>query len=260
MTAGMRFPTRFSGFHLCSPPFQRRGVGSVLALALALLLPTAAAAAPAQAPPGFNVHLVVQREGRCFWRGGAPRQDTLALLAASARQRGVAVTLIDLRVPPTADDQSGKQGRLSPAAEGALARQLGIQYLPVSALDRQLDDRLAEALAQGDVYMHCMYGVNRTGFATARFASATGSNVDRAGLGPRDWSQGAAFAARLARAGRPRAVARPAPRPAAPTRPVPAGYREAALMAVLSAGNLSLLAAPGVAPVRFEAGQSGQEP
>jgi hypothetical protein len=41
-----------------------------------------------------------------------------------------------------------------------------------------------------------MYGVNRTGFAVARYATAKGLDVGREGLGVRDWRDGAAFEAR----------------------------------------------------------------
>ncbi|HEU4753600.1 MAG TPA: hypothetical protein VFU47_10875, partial [Armatimonadota bacterium] len=158
-------------------------------LAPAVLAAGACLAAPAP-PPGFNVHLVQESGKSRFWRGGAPKRDTLAALAASARQRGVTVTMVDLRKPPYQDDLSGKGGRLSPKAEEAAAKQLGIRYLLISALDRQLPARLQAALKSGDIYMHCMYGVNRTGFATARYARACGVETGRQGLGKRDWQQG----------------------------------------------------------------------
>lgn len=168
-------------------------------LAGALLLPAQAAPAP---PPGPNVHLVRERNGNRFWRGGGPRKPTLEALAADARKRGVTLTLIDLRTPANKDDRSGKDGRLAPAHEEALARQLGAKYLPLNALDRSLPKRIDAALQQGDVYMHCMYGVNRTGFATARYARDAGIEVTRKGLGKRDWNQGDAFQANLQRAKR----------------------------------------------------------
>jgi hypothetical protein len=141
------------------------------------------------------VHLAQQSGGRYFWRGGAPRRDTLDALAQSARARGVALTLIDLRAPANSDDLSGKKGRLAPKSEEALARKLGARYVSVSALDRELPARLQGALKQGDVYMHCMYGVNRTGFAAGRYARATGVSMDTTGLGKRDWKQGTAWQA-----------------------------------------------------------------
>lgn len=169
-------------------------------LAFALFALTAFAAAADAPPPGINVHLVIQDGlGHRFWRGAAPRPDTLAALVCSARTRGVTVTFIDLRTPPNADDRSGKSGRLSPAREAFLAKAEGVRYEPVSALDPTLDARLDAALRHGDVYMHCMYGVNRTGFATARYAECHRLKVDRSGLGPRDWQQGAAFERRHAR-------------------------------------------------------------
>jgi hypothetical protein len=156
-------------------------------------------AAPA-APPGLHIYLVRQQEGNRFWRGAAPTSATLEALAAAAAERGVEVTLVDLRVPPTADDQSGKDGRLSPAGEAAMSKRLGLRYVAISALDRRLVGTLRDALSAGDVYLHCMYGVNRTGFAAARYARATRTAISRAGLGSRDWQQGDAFQARLERA------------------------------------------------------------
>jgi hypothetical protein len=165
------------------------------ALAGAVLAPGRAASAepgPPPPPPARNVHLVLQAGPHCCWRGAAPRRETLVALAASARRRNVRVTLIDLRRPATADDRSGKDRRLSPAQEAALARRLGLEYRSLSALDGALIPELQAALARGDVYLHCMYGVNRTGFATARFAVAMGLAPTREGLGPRDWRQGEA--------------------------------------------------------------------
>lgn len=163
---------------------------------LTLLGGASVQAAPAP-PPGFNVHLIQETETGRFWRGGAPKNETLAALAKEARSRGVTVTLIDLRKPANRDDKSGKAKRLSPAAEELATRRLGMSYVAISALDRTLPDRLAAALRQGDVYMHCMYGVNRTGFATARYARAKGLKVPDKGLGKRDWKQGDAFQIRL---------------------------------------------------------------
>src|SRR5205085_2012864 len=93
--------------------------------------------------------------------------------------------------------------------------------------------RIEQALRQGDVYMHCMYGVNRTGFATARFARATGEALSHSGLGARDWRQGDAFQARLDHrrvVARPRVKAPQLPRAAAP-RPAPDGAAVKALCA-----------------------------
>jgi hypothetical protein len=148
-------------------------------------------------PPGFNVHSVQSTPQSRFWRGGAPRKDTMEALVREAKSRGVTVTFVDLRTPPNSDDRSGKAGRLSPAAEAALAKKLGARYVAISALDKQLPARLKELRRQGDVYMHCMYGVNRTGFAAARYARATGAKISTEGLGKRDWKQGDAFQARL---------------------------------------------------------------
>ena len=149
------------------------------------------------APPGFNVHLVQETKTGRLWRGGAPRKDTLEALAESAKKRHVTVTLLDLRTPANADDKSGKAGRLSPAQEKALCEKLGLRYEPVSALDAKLTDRMTEALTKGDAYFHCMYGVNRTGYAAARYACATQAHVDPAGLGKHDWEQGYAHQRRL---------------------------------------------------------------
>lgn len=146
-------------------------------------------------PAGFNVHLVQQAPGGRFWRGGAPRKETLEGLAAAARARGVAVTLVDLRSPANRDDRSGKGGRLSPAQEAAHARRLGLTYLSIPATHPDLPERLRQAVGRGDVYMHCMYGVNRTGFAAARYARALKLAPDRTGLGRRDWLQGDRFQA-----------------------------------------------------------------
>jgi hypothetical protein len=143
--------------------------------------------------PGFNVHTVQEKDGKRFLRGGAPRKDTVEALARSARARGVTVTFVDLRKPANADDRSGKAGRLSPAQEEAMARKLGLRYVAVSALDRSLPEQLRRYQQDGDIYMHCMYGVNRTGFAAARFATAHKLKISTEGLGKRDVKQGEAF-------------------------------------------------------------------
>lgn len=159
--------------------------------------------APLPAPPGFNVRRVLRTPaGHVFWRGGAPRNDTLDALAANAAARGITVTLIDLRHPPSTDDLSGKGGRLSPDGEAARGAQKGFRYLSISALDKDFNARVDEALARGDVYLHCMYGVNRTGFAAARYARKHRVKISREGLGKNDWTQGDAFEARLERTGK----------------------------------------------------------
>jgi hypothetical protein len=174
----------------------RRLPAGVLLLTGALGVAAVAAPAP---PPGHNVHLVQEASTGTFWRGGAPKRETIQALADAARSRGRAVTLVDLRKPATRDDLSGKGGRLSPAGEAAAARALGLRYLAVSALDRRLPERLQQALKAGDVYMHCMYGVNRTGYATARYSHATGAKVNTEKLGKRDWSQGIQYQKGLGR-------------------------------------------------------------
>jgi hypothetical protein len=167
-------------------------------LPLLLLAGPASAVLPApKAPPGFNVHLVTLTSTTRFWRGGAPKRDTVEALARDARERGVTVTFVDLRKPANSDDRSGKGGRLAPTEEQALAEKHGLRYEAISALDRQLPDRLEAALKRGDIYMHCMYGVNRTGFAAARYAVATGTRPSTTSLGKRDWKQGEAFQRRL---------------------------------------------------------------
>ncbi|MGV3724892.1 MAG: hypothetical protein ACO1SX_28665 [Actinomycetota bacterium] len=171
-----------------------RNAGLILS---ALLLAGGFAQAAPQPPPGFNVHLVRETESGRFWRGGAPKPETVAALARSAKERGVSVTFVDLRKPANSDDRSGKANRLSPSAEEAAAKKLGLRYLAISALDRELPSKLNTALQQGDIYMHCMYGVNRTGFATARYARANGVKVPDKGLGKRDWKQGDAFQLRV---------------------------------------------------------------
>jgi hypothetical protein len=171
----------------------------LLAASLPLLLtgPAGAVIPAPLAPPGFNVHLVQVTPNTRFWRGGAPKRETVEALAKDAKARGVTVTFIDLRKPANSDDRSSKGGRLTPDAEKTLAEKHGLRYEAVSALDKALPDRLQSALKRGDVYMHCMYGVNRTGFAAARYAVATGAKTSTTGLGKRDWKQGEAFQKRL---------------------------------------------------------------
>ena len=151
-------------------------------------------------PPGFNVHQVFDHQDKeTFWRGGGPRQDTLQFLASEARRKHRPLTLIDLRHPANQDDVSGKQGRLSPAAEAKMASALGLRYHSISALDTGAIALIAEALRQGDVYVHCMYGVNRTGFAVGRYATAKHIEVERAGMGTRDYRDGVKFQERVQR-------------------------------------------------------------
>ena len=180
---------------MISPAFNRP-IPFAFALAIALSLSAVAAPSPAP-PPGYNVHLVQETKSGRLWRGGAPRKDTLEALAASAKKRHVTVTLLDLRTPANADDKSGKAGRLSPAQEKALCIKLGLRYEPISALGAKLTDQISQALTTGDAYLHCMYGVNRTGYATARYACAAQVHVDTAGLGKHDWEQGYAHQRRI---------------------------------------------------------------
>lgn len=148
-------------------------------------------------PPGHNIHEVYRQNGNVFWRGGGPRKDTMLSLQARARETGHPVTLIDLRHPPFEDDLKGGGGRLTPAGEKKLAEQYGLRYQSISALDKNLIPVLDKALQAGDVYIHCMYGVNRTGFAVGRYATAHKLKVDREKLGERDWQQGVDFESRL---------------------------------------------------------------
>ena len=150
-------------------------------------------------PSGINVHYVAGGEKGVFWRGAAPRRDTLQALLKSAQARNVKVTLIDLRHPANSDDRSGKSGRLSPHSENQACQEMGLHYESVSAMDGNLIGVLKEALARGDVYIHCMYGVNRTGFAVGRFATAQRLKVERDGLGRRDWEQGVRWQQRVNR-------------------------------------------------------------
>lgn len=171
-------------------------------LTLLITAPCWAERTPPPAVPGFNVHTVQEAGGKRFLRGGAPRLDTLAALAKDARVRKTVVTLVDLRHPAKKDDVSGKEGRLAPDVEEAQAKKLGIRYLSVSAMDKGLPQELARLQKSGDIYLHCMYGVNRTGFAVARYARATKLKVDTTGLGKRDMADGEAFQKRLEGSGR----------------------------------------------------------
>jgi hypothetical protein len=144
------------------------------------------------------VHAVVQKESNVLWRGAAPRQDTVEALAAKAAAHDKTVTIFDLRQPSNDDDRSGKAGRLSPEAEKALADKLHVQYVSVSALEHDLPARIDQALRSGDVYIHCMYGVNRTGFACGRYEVADGLHVDHTGLGNKDIQEGIDFQHKVA--------------------------------------------------------------
>ncbi len=170
----------------------------IVVLACFLALPTCWAApgrSVPEPPSGFNVHLVEIVNGHRFWRGGAPTEKTMSALVAASRARGVMLTLIDLRKPANKDDRSGKGGRMSPAAEQRAVAAAGesVRYQALSALAKDLTSRIAAALRTGDVYVHCMYGVNRTGFAIGRHAASTGRAPNRKGLGERDYRQGVAY-------------------------------------------------------------------
>jgi len=174
-----------------------------LAVCAASLLPSHSATAQAPKPPGFNVYVVEQKPGSTFYRGGAPRKDTMEALARAAKAKGKTVTLVDLRIKPTfKDDTSGKGGRLSPAQEEAMAKKLGLRYVAINALQKDLPAQLRQFQKHGDVYIHCMYGVNRTGFAVARYAKAHNVKVNTERLGKRDVRQGDAFQTRLQQSAR----------------------------------------------------------
>jgi hypothetical protein len=174
----------------------------ILSVCLFLVAPGWADRSAAAKVPGFNVHTVREAAGTRFLRGGAPRPDTLAALAKDAKARKTVETLVDLRHPAKKDDRSRKEGRLTPEEEEAQARKLGLRYVSVSAMDKGLPQQLARLQKSGDVYIHCMYGVNRTGFAVARYARANKVKVDTTGLGKRDVADGDAFQKRLEGSGR----------------------------------------------------------
>lgn len=149
--------------------------------------------AKASVPPGFNVHFVCSYGWGKMWRGGAPTAQTLAWLGRHARQHNLTLTLIDLRAPASSDDVSGKGKRFTPTQEKLWARREHHAYYSMSALDAKLLPTLEQARRKGDVYIHCMYGVNRTGFAIGRFTVSTGAAIDKSGLGARDIKQGVDF-------------------------------------------------------------------
>ena len=147
---------------------------------------------------GHNVHLVAQGPGTLLFRGGAPTPDTLKWLQTLARQRGVPLTLVDLRTPPRPYDRNHENGRLSPEREKNLLAQGGNRYVPLSALDKKFTNAMGALTSQpGIVYFHCQYGVNRTGFALGRLVVDTGLKLDRTGVGERDFNQGVAFEKKL---------------------------------------------------------------
>ena len=154
-------------------------------------------AVPTDAPPALNVHLVQRTPSGNLWRGAAPRLDTLQALQRSSKQRHTEVTIIDLRLPISDDDNSERDSRLTPLDESRLSNELGLHYCTVSKKDKKLPSIIAEAVAKGDVYIHCMYGENRTGFAVARYATAGNLTTDRQGLAKRDWDNGTRYQQKL---------------------------------------------------------------
>lgn len=164
----------------------------VLAVSAALLLARTSTAAP-DTLPGINVHLVRTTQTGRFWRGSAPLPETLEALAASAHRRHTSVTVIDLRYPVRKMDEVIQNGRLRPWDEVPVCQKLGLRYLTFSEFRPDLPAQIAKALAQGDVYLHCMYGKNRTGFAVARYACANNLVLNYDGLGEGDVIGGVAF-------------------------------------------------------------------
>lgn len=182
----------------------------LMGLSVGLVLPQAHAAtalAPVSASAeltqvmtavGHNVHLVAQGPGTLLFRGGAPTPDTLKWLQTLARQRGVPLTLVDLRTPPRPYDLNQENGRLAPDREKSLLAQGGNRYVPLSALDKKFTSTMASLTSKpGIVYFHCQYGVNRTGFALGRLVVNTGLKLDRTGVGERDFNQGVAYEQKL---------------------------------------------------------------
>jgi hypothetical protein len=157
---------------------------------LFLLTAPVLAETPGSTLPGHNIHLVIDEHGHHFWRGGSPKLETLKALQTSASLRHTSVTLIDLRHPSTSDDLTGKEGRLAPADEAKAAKRLGFHYRSISSLDPALVPVIDDALRRGDVYIHCMYGVNRTGIALGRYCVAHQEKLDRNGTEPRDFKHG----------------------------------------------------------------------
>ncbi len=145
--------------------------------------------------PGHNVHVVSASEGYLFLRGAAPTTQTMSWLLEVAKKTGLPLTMVDLRVPVRDYDKNGEGGRLSPATEKGLTEKAGHTYVPRSALAKTFGEDLAAIAAQprGIVYLHCQYGVNRTGFAIGRLHKLTGMDFDRTGLGDRDFKQGVAY-------------------------------------------------------------------
>lgn len=142
---------------------------------------------------GHNVYKVLESPNSILWRGGAPTNETISDLAEFSKKHNRKVTLIDLRKPERAYDLSGDNGGLTSYEEKNLSKSNGLNYLRISALDPAFCDIVTEKLKGGDVYLHCMYGVNRTGFAIGRLSIDQGATFDTEGLGKRDVRSGENF-------------------------------------------------------------------
>ena len=144
-------------------------------------------------PVGHNVFKVLEVDGSILWRGGAPTINTILELAEFSKKHNRIVTLIDLRKPERAYDLSGDNGGLTSLKERNLSESKGLNYLRISALDPSFCEVVTDKLKEGDVYLHCMYGVNRTGFAVGRLSINQGAKFDIDGLGKRDVRSGENF-------------------------------------------------------------------
>ena len=139
------------------------------------------------------MYKVLEGDRSILWRGGAPTKETILELAEFSKKHNRSVTLIDLRKPERDYDRSGDNGGLTIHEEKNLSESNGLNYLRISALDSKFCEVLGEKLKEGDVYLHCMYGVNRTGFAIGRFSIDQGAEYDIEGLGKRDVRSGEKF-------------------------------------------------------------------
>lgn len=144
-------------------------------------------------PTGHNVFKVLETDRSILWRGGAPSKETILELAEFSKKYNRSVTLIDLRKPERAYDLSGDNGGLTSVEEKNLSERNGLNYLRISALDPSFCEVVIDKLKAGDVYLHCMYGVNRTGFAIGRLSIDQGAEFDIEGLGKRDVRSGENF-------------------------------------------------------------------
>lgn len=141
--------------------------------------------------PGYNIHIVEHSPGKLVLRGGAPTKGTMDWLNRVAKENNLPLTVVDLRTPARPYDLNKEGGRLTPTEEKSHLLALGHQYAPMSALGKTFGHDLNNIVGkEGIVYIHCQYGVNRTGFAIGRLSKLTGKQFDRTGLGDRDFKQG----------------------------------------------------------------------